>query len=372
MNQIELTWWVAGGLVLIAVLYVLMLNMIPLMERINIRKVVKRTAKEENQEFLIENASYHNFAQKPWYWGLLLTVFSVVILLKYEEVYMEGQEETFFTIAVALIFFFSLLVHAAVGFIGLLWVVCSWGDEKRSTLHVRDFLKPEEVSLMKWVRHEYGEKSELDRLIEDDYRNEGSMGYWYVHMPDLMVSILKDRARLQKFVVVQRKLYEIENVDKALLTPEQVKRNEHFEQQFKESLEALVPHLKQILLATDKEYFKAEQKKKLDKVKIRQDFDTKQEEAERALMALNQAVQFEEKQEHPPVSEAIRELRRVAESELVSPELKKQASSLIDRIEEKQLQMRNQQETELVDGEALTIIRANELFFGLSETDISK
>lgn len=374
MTETEVKWWLAAAVVLVAILYVLMINFVPLMERHNIRSVIKKTAKEENKAFLIQNASYHHFAKKHWYFWLLTSVFLVVVMLKFEHVYMpvEGYEETFWSIVMSILFAIFFLMHAIVGAVATLFLICVWGDEKRSPLEVRDFLSTQEISIMRLVNTQMRERSGLPGFDEEDYRTEGGMAYWRVHSPDELMAVMKDREKLLEYHEIQMKLYRMENVDKELLTPEQVKRNEEFEQTFHDSLVVLEPHLEQIKLATDKAHFQSEQKKKLDKNQIRQDFDGKQAEAERALMALNQAIQFEEKQEHPPVSEAIRELRRVADSELVSPELKKQASSLIDRIEEKQLEMRNQQETELVDGEALTIIRANELFYGLAETDITK
>lgn len=373
MTETEVKWWITAAVIVIAILYVFMINFVPLMERRNIRSVINKTASEGNKAFLIRNASYHHFAKKRWYAFLLTSVYLVVVTLEFEELYLptEGVEVPVWSIFLSILFGIFFLMNAIVGATATIFLICAWGDEKRSSLEVRDFLTTQEISIMRLVNTEMRKRKGLPAFDEEDYQTK-DMAYWRVHSPDVLADFLGDRERVLEYHDIQMKLYRMENVDKELLTPEQVQRNKSFEQTFHESLVALESHLELIQLATDEAYFQSEQKKKLDKNQIRRDFDSKQTEAERALMELNQAIQFEAKQEHPPVSEAIRELRRVSESELVSPELKKQASALIERIEEKQLEMHNQQETELVDGEALTIIRANEMFFGLTETNIVK
>lgn len=333
-----MAWCFSGGMVLVAILYLMALNVIPWWQRHTLKKLIKKTAGQTHAAFLFQEGVYDDFAKKKWNWFVLLTVYLIVMLLSFDE-YVATHDmdiasplHSFIGATIILTF----VAHVLAGGVSFIWILMATSEKKGDWLELTDFFRGEEMDVLRSVQKVMGENGNYKNPVNDleDNRFHRSFNTWKVYSPDLLVPVLKQRPLLEQYVNLQKQMNEIKEMQTAHLTSEQLERNEAFEQAFRESLQQLEAFIHQIDQATDFARYEAMQGGNLAKKRIRREFDRKQAEAEQALKQLNRYVQASAEKAKPSVPEAMEELQQIIQSTTVSPALKEEAAELLQRISE--------------------------------------
>jgi hypothetical protein len=187
--------------------------------------------------------------------------------------------------------------------------------------------------------------------------------------PDEMIPFIQNKTKIKEYIDIQKHMKAVTDGKEDLLTDEQIQRNEMVFQEFMKIIEPLQVHLQEFENATSKEHHIKLQKEKLNKQEIHEQFDSVHREIEKKLMEMNQEVRFEPTAEEREVRlpKAIQELKRVTQAKQVSVDIKSQASDLIDLIIEKEVREKSNHEKEMLELDALSVIEASKLFYGIQD-----
>jgi hypothetical protein len=188
--------------------------------------------------------------------------------------------------------------------------------------------------------------------------------------PEELIPFFLNKRKINVFIDMQTNMNAVQKGKTQYLTKEQTQRNEQVLQEFKKTIKSLDVLLEDFEHATSEDYRpKTEEEKQdiMETVSVNGRFDTVHRDIETTLMQMNQDVTFNKGRITKDVPLPIQELKRVAQSDQVSTEIKTQANELLDRIKEKESEEKSVQEKEHMERDALAVIEASKQYFGIRD-----
>lgn len=189
--------------------------------------------------------------------------------------------------------------------------------------------------------------------------------------PESLVPFLTNRDAIIKYADMRIKITEAYQGKDDMLSPEEKRKQRQLVENLLEKSAGFKTFAQNILDAIDKEAHQYRQKYNVEKSHIQSQFVVIQEKLEAELEALDNPVSVEKPIHFGETAEetVMKELKRVKESELVSEQLKIEASQLIEQIKDSQTQESLVNEREKQEMNAQTVIRASKIFFGMKEEE---
>lgn len=363
MNDTDVLLTGIGFSLSCAVLYIIGINFNRWRQNRHLKRLVKEKASESHKGELLASLFFETPPKKSTYYWLLIPVFTINFTVF--AIAESGKQVSDDSIWLNL-WAFSIALNVLMIVGSLLWILLIYSVERlKPSLQMQDFITHEESALFKAVE----ENLSCGVLCLTDADDYYEIHYWKIADLDEILPIIQNREMLTGYIEILQTSRELEKTETALLTPEQIQRNEEFKRNFHERLEGLVPLLMNIGNATNQSYSSKEKSKVLNQQQIQAEFERKQREAERKLSEISHPEQVKPTvdKENTSESEAIRQLRIIANSDMVSAGIKEEAQNLIETIEKMTSEEQQLNEKKMVDMDAMSVIQASKLFYRLND-----
>jgi hypothetical protein len=306
---------------------------------------IKEHASQKNQEILIKNLRKTGVPKKSLYLYLVAPVITVGLGLVVSTESPTAIDHFFFGIIAILLI--GHLVVAITSVVHLFKVITT--STSMRGLRLSDFVAHNELFFI--------------------YDISGMM-LWNgdshsVLSPDELIPFIHSKKQINELIDAQKKIEAITRTQTELSTEDQIKRNEQVLQEFQKTIKPFGAFLMDFKNAIcEKHHLKLEQMKMVDGR-----VDDIHCEIEMTLMKINQNNKFKPSQEDNglELSKALQELKRVTQAKQVSENVKSQASDLIDLILEKEVREKSNHEKEMLELDALSVIEASKLFYGIQD-----
>ena len=318
-----------------------------------IMNLINELSLGENRELLMKNLTELEITDKKQYLYLLITPFTIGLILWYPFV----SQDAGLILTCVLIVLIAMHIFFAIIAILILYNE-NYGKPSKMGLEIADFVTDEELFLLFTAKN--GDMTgEWDTEIMEAN----------ILSPDELIPFIQNKTKIKEYIDIQNHMKAVTDGKEDLLTDEQIQRNKLVFQEFIKIIEPLQVHLQEFENATSTEHHIKLQKEKLNKQEIHEQFDSVHREIEKKLMEMNQEVRFEPTSEEREVRlpKAIQELKRVTQAKQVSVDIKSQASDLIDLIIEKEVREKSNHEKEMLELDALSVIEASKLFYGIQD-----
>lgn len=324
--------------------------------RKRVLKAIDKNIAQEHRELFKEKLK----PIREWSWvDLTPLVATVTTLYAMLEMMEKGEDALapFLVIAVG-----GFMLHLVFLLFSLGFLVQHESEIKKNPLflmpYLSNYMTDKEGVILFWLA---GRENEYDsNLLEAEVVN-----------PEKLVSYLLNRDAIRKHADMRDKLIGALEGKEEFLSPKQLQKQKQMMENLKTKMAHCRGFAQDIEDAVSMDKYHESQKEQVDKEAIQRQFEAVQEELAWELDNLDKEMP-EVKREEPLDSAertVVHELKRVAESAMVSSELKQEANELISFIEKRQAEEKVSREKDVQETEALSVIEASKLFYGIPKRE---
>lgn len=325
------------------------------LNKYRVKSELRKSASAEHRAFLVSNLKFPRKTEKRDYLPLLIPLLGLMSIGV-----LQTSESTFALVLFSVLLLFTLVMGWYVLYLGITKIRSACENKYREwnpdRLRVLNLMTRSEVYFL------LGTTTDATLKGKDCFELESTE----VVAPDKLVPLLQRRSEIQAYMEVRDSVSNAIDNQESYLTPEQRERKEKLERDYRQSIQQFEPLLRNLIDATLSVH---SHQVNQEKATVQEHVEKTLAESERRLRTLNGVCEVREKAEthQASVVEAIRDLNRVVQSERVSVATKKQAGDLIQEIILKKSDEEETASGEWVERDALAILEASRLHFGIAK-----